>query len=199
MEKKQVKYRKKQTVENAIYVKSLLTRSIAVPIKHIGNNLHGTIEQYISANYEGKCIAEGFVQPGSTKVITNSSGLIKGTNIIFEVVFECQICCPVEGMLIECKAKTITKAGIHAEVEGEDGVVPITVFIARDHNYNDIHFNNVKDNQDILVRVFGVRYELNDPYICVIAKLAHHKHGGNPTKLNVLDDNVELTVDNDDE
>ena len=182
-----------------VYLKSLLNQKVTLAITEIGNNLKQNLERKIASKIEGKCIVEGFVRPQSVQVVTYSSGVVNSAYVVFYVVFECMISRPVEGMLIECKAKTITKAGIHAEVEGEDGVVPITVFIARDHNYNDIHFNNVKDNQDILVRVFGVRYELNDPYICVIAKLAHHKHGGNQTKLNVLDDNVELTVDNDDE
>jgi DNA-directed RNA polymerase subunit E'/Rpb7 len=175
MDKKQVKYRKKQTVENAIYVKSLLTRSIAVPIKHIGNNLHGTIEQYISSNYEGKCIAEGFVQPGSTKVITNSSGLIKGTNIIFEVVFECQICCPVEGMLIKCIAKNITKAGIRAE-SSDETPSPVVIFITRDHHYAVKYFGEIEEGDKIVARVIGQRFELNDKYVSIIAELVEPKN-----------------------
>ena len=113
-------------------------------------------------------------------------------------------------MLIECKSKTITKAGIHAEVVDETGIVPVTVFIARDHNYNDFNFNNVKENETILVRVIGTRFELNDSYICVIGKLAHKRDeyagrkyldGGNEEKprLNLMDENVTLEMLSDDE
>ena len=81
------------------------------------------------------------------------------------------ICHPVEGMMIECQTKTITKAGIHAEVIDENGVMPITIFIARDHHFTDNHFATIKENATITVRVIGVRFELNDPYICVIGTL----------------------------
>jgi len=110
----------------------------------------------------------------------------------------------VEGMLIECKSKTITKAGIHAEVVDETGTVPVTVFIARDHNYNDVTFNNVKENENILVRVIGTRFELNDSYICVIGKLAHRRElttsnkkyldGGEKPRLNLMEENVTLEM-----
>jgi hypothetical protein len=113
-------------------------------------------------------------------------------------------------MLIECKSKTITKAGIHAEVVDETGAVPVTVFIARDHNYNDIDFNNVKENETILVRVIGTRFELNDSYVCVIAKLAHRRDeymarpkrnlgGGDPPLLTLTDENVDLDMSDEDE
>ena len=78
---------------------------------------------------------------------------------------------PVEGMLIEAICKTVTKAGIHAQVIDEDGNMPITVFVAKDHHHIDQLFNSVGENDKITVNVIGTRYELNDPYICVISKL----------------------------
>jgi DNA-directed RNA polymerase subunit E'/Rpb7 len=166
-EKKQV-----ESKVYGVYLKSVLTQKIVLSINEVGKNLKQNLEKKIAASIEGKCIAQGFVKPGSVSVVNFSSGNVNAANVEFQVVFECMICHPVEGMLIECKAKTITKAGIHAEVVDASGVIPVTVFVARDHNYNDIHFNNVKENAEILVRVLGTRFELNDPYICVIAKLA---------------------------
>jgi DNA-directed RNA polymerase subunit E'/Rpb7 len=168
------RHRKKQVIENNIYIKSLLTRNVAVPIKNIGQNLNTILEAYITNNYEGKCIAEGFVKPNSAKIITNSSGLIKGTNIVFEVVFECMICCPVEGMLIQCTAKNITKAGIRAE-SSDETPSPVIVFIARDHHYMLEYFSNVEEGDKILVRVIGQRFELNDKYVSIIAELVEPK------------------------
>jgi DNA-directed RNA polymerase subunit E'/Rpb7 len=103
--------------------------------------------------------------------MTYSSGLVNNENIDFNKVFECMICYPVEGMLVECTAKTITKAGIHAEVIDDVGTVPITVFVARDHHFTERNFSEIKENAKLTVRVAGVRFELNDPYICVIGKL----------------------------
>ena len=169
------RYKRKPTqIENNIYIKSLLTRNISIPIKSIGKNLINIIEQYISSNYEGKCIAEGFVKIGSCKVITNSSGLIKSTNIIFQVVFECKICCPVEGMLIQCVAKNITKAGIRAE-SSDETPSPVIIFVTRDHSYLSEYFSSIEEGNKIVIRVIGQRFELNDKYISIIAELVEPK------------------------
>ena len=109
-----------------VYSKSMITRKVRLPINAIGSGLKETLEQKIAHDIEGKCIIEGFVKPNSTKIITYSSGKITEKNyILFEVVIECDICFPVEGMLIECEAKTITKAGIHAEVVDDEGNVQV--------------------------------------------------------------------------
>ena len=108
MESKQIqkpnqqKFKKRDIRYASIYSQSLITRSISLPITAIGKNLKQTIEKDIAFNFEGKCVAEGFIKSGSSKIITYSSGVIKGSDVIFEVVFECMICCPVEGMLIQC-------------------------------------------------------------------------------------------------
>jgi hypothetical protein len=178
------KLRRKQT-ENTIYTKSLLTRNILLPMINVGKNLPSTIEKYMSLNFEGKCIVEGYVEPKSCKIITYSSGLIKGTNIAFEVVFECNICCPVEGMLIQCIAKNITKAGIRGESSSETPS-PFIVFVTRDHHYMIDYFQTVKENDKFVARVIGQRFELNDKYISIIAELVEPKKDYTKTKTPIL-------------
>jgi single stranded DNA-binding protein len=102
-----------------VYLQSVLTMKVIVAITSVGKNMKQNLERIISKKTEGKCIAEGFIRPNSVKVIRYSSGTINNENIEFQTVFECMVCHPVEGMLIECDTKTITKAGIHAEVTDE--------------------------------------------------------------------------------
>jgi len=153
-----------------VYIDSLLTKKVVLTITEIGKNIKENLRRKLSVLMEGKCIEEGFIRPGSIQIISYSSGTIDREYISFQTVFSCKICNPVEGMLVECTAKTITKAGIHAEVmDGE--TIPVTVFVARDHHTMDKNFQHVKENTKIVVKVIGSRYELNDPYICVIGKL----------------------------
>ncbi len=167
-------YKKKEIKYSGIYSRSLITRSVVLPIVTIGKNIKETIEKCIAINFEGKCIVEGFVKPNSSKIITYSSGVVQGTNIKFEVVFECQICCPVEGMLIPCIAKNITKAGIRAESD-EELPSPIVVFIMRDHHYMSKYFSSINENDKIMVRVIGQRFELNDKYVSIIGEAVDPK------------------------
>jgi len=160
-----------------VYSKALLTKTIELPMNVVGSGLKQTIEKKIKATIEGKCISDGYVKSQSIKVITYSSGKIYDGNIIqFEVVFECKICLPVEGMLMEALAKNITKAGIRAEIIKDDEVEsPVVIFIARDHHYNMEYFATIVENDKIKVRIIGQRFELNDKYISVIAELIEPK------------------------
>lgn len=153
-----------------VYIDSLLTKKVVLTITEIGKNIKENLQRKLAASMEGKCVEEGFIRPRSIHIVNYSSGQIDRNYVTFQTVFACKICHPVEGMLVECTAKTITKAGIHAEVlDGE--TIPVTVFVARDHHTMDKHFQHVKENARILVKIIGSRYELNDPYICVIGKL----------------------------
>jgi len=172
--KSQQKKKREQRVQS-IYSKCLITRKIVLNINVIGKNLKETIEANIKKNYEGKCIVEGYIKPDSINIITYSSGLIERGNIIsFEVVFECEICFPVEGMLILCSVKNITKAGIRAE-SASDIPSPIVVFVAKDHHFNSAHFSEINEGDKITVKVIGQRFELNDKYISIIGELVREK------------------------
>ena len=136
---------------------------------NVNKNIKETLRNTIASNIEGKCISEGYVKPDSVEIITYSSGVLKGSDILFEVVLECKVCFPVEGMHIICVAKNITKAGIRAEVNEENS--PVVIFIARDHNYLSKTFSSIQENEEIKIRVIGQRYELNDKYISIIGEL----------------------------
>lgn len=126
MEKKtlQPKPKRKEIILSSIYSRSIIDRKVTLPITAIGKNLKQVIEEYISFHFEGKCVVEGFIKPDSTNLITYSSGTIKrGNHVSFDVVFECELCFPVEGTIIACLAKTNTKAGITAESVGENQVL----------------------------------------------------------------------------
>jgi len=171
----QKKPKRKETRLQSIYSRCLITRNIVLPITSIGKNIHDNIEKNIQASFEGKCVVEGYIKPSSSKIVTHSSGLVvRGNLISFEVVFECDVCFPVEGMLISCVAKNITKAGIKAE-SASDIPTPIIVFITKDHHFNSPQFSEVQEGEKINVRVIGQRFELNDKYISVIGELVKDK------------------------
>ena len=169
----------KQTadLERDIYLKCMITRTISLSITNIGKSLNETFEKYLQHNFEGSCIKEGFVKPNSCRLVTYSSGEIdQGIHILFKVVFECLVCFPVEGMLIECTAKNITKAGIRAVSKKETNPSPFVCFIARDHNYENTLFNNVKIDDTFIAKVIGQRFELNDKHISIIGEAAKSYH-----------------------
>lgn len=162
---------KKKDKIYGVYIKSVLTKKVVLSITEIGKNIKQNLEKKIVSQTEGRCIAEGFIRPNSVRVISYSAGIVNMDKVEFHTIFECMICHPVDGMLIECRVKTITKAGIQAHVIDKDEVIPVVVFLARDHHTNDRSFGDIKEGTQIVVRVIGTTYELNDPHIYVIGKL----------------------------
>jgi DNA-directed RNA polymerase subunit E'/Rpb7 len=162
------KYRQKET--KAVYSPCQITKNIILPMTSIGKNLQQTLENTITKMVGGKCIVEGYVRSGSIRVITFSSGMVKGENITFDVVFNCEVCYPVSGMNLNCIAKNITKAGIRAESSDEQPS-PYVLFVARDHYYASEYFNGIEENEKFVARVIAQRFELNDKYVSVIAEL----------------------------
>jgi DNA-directed RNA polymerase subunit E'/Rpb7 len=157
--------------KRSIYSKCQITKTIQLPITSVGKTINITIENTIASMIENKCIVEGFVRKGSVRIITFSSGLIKGSNVIFDVVLECEVCFPVAGMLLNCICKNVTKAGIRGESD-DDEKSPFVLFIARDHFYDNEYFNSIKENDKFIARVIAQRFELNDKYISIIGELA---------------------------
>jgi hypothetical protein len=166
------KYRQKETM--TVYSPCQITKSIILPMTAIGKNLQQTLENTITKMVGGKCIVEGYVKPGSIRVITFSSGVVKGENILFDVVFNCEVCYPVSGMKLNCIAKNITKAGIRAESSDEQPS-PFVLFVARDHFYASDYFNSIEENEKFIARVIAQRFELNDKYVSIIAELVPSK------------------------
>tara|TARA_B100000963_G_scaffold167374_1_gene145366 strand:- start:55 stop:657 length:603 start_codon:yes stop_codon:yes gene_type:complete len=176
---KSVKPRNKKIYEKKlddIYSDALLTHVLEIPMNVVGSGIKDKLEKKLRATIEGKCISEGYIKPNSIKVLTYSSGKIyDGNKIHFETTFETKVCLPVEGMIMNCIAKNITRAGIRADIESSDGDSPVVIFIARDHHYNSDYFSSIKENDKIKIRVIGQRFELNDKYISIIAELIQPK------------------------
>ena len=161
---------------NPLYMKNLLEMKVTLLPMEIGENQTKTnLLNVIKNTIENKCIREGYVRPKSTNIRNYSSGLVKGEYIEFTVVFECYTCNPVEGtILTNCIIKSVTKAGIHCNVVDEYNNVPVTVFVARDHQIADTSFQKLSDNdigQSINVKVVGNRFELNDDCVEVLGSL----------------------------
>jgi DNA-directed RNA polymerase subunit E'/Rpb7 len=176
--------------DNVIYSDCLITRTIQLSIMSIDKDIYKTILQKIVDEYEGRCVVEGFIKPASCNIMTYSSGLIKSDYIIYEVVFNCKICFPVEGMIIRCVANNITKAGIRAEIANVKPS-PAVVFITRDHHYNVDLFSTIKEGDTFEASVIGQRFELNDKFVSIIAKLKEPKMNESKIRAPIIVDSPE--------
>ena len=165
---------------SAIYNDALISKRISLTMAQIGSNLDEMVASAAVHRFEGKCIAEGFVKPGSVQVQSRSAGRVEGLHVHFDIAFACLLCLPVEDMVVECIARTITdSAGIRAEIA--ETPTPMVIYLARDHHLADEQFSSVAIGDKLHVRVLGQRFELNDKYISIIGQLV----SSNPTGQSV--------------
>lgn len=159
----------------SIYNKSVLTKPIIVSIRYLDTNVQNVAERIIKHKYEGYCIEEGFVKKQSIRNVQCSAGLIvKGHMVKFMVTFECDICHPVENMIVQGIVKKISKAGIQVELENIDDPYapsPLNIVVVKEYDYNSTLFNNAKINDSVYIRIIGIRYELNDSFISALGQI----------------------------
>jgi DNA-directed RNA polymerase subunit E'/Rpb7 len=168
--------------DEEIFQPALLTKRITLGMILVDKFIQNTLSDIIKRELEGKCIVEGYIKPNSINIITYSSGNIKGSHVIFDVVFECLVCYPVEGMLLRVKAVSINTAGIKAEsvyyasnepsiASGGIAPTPYVLFISRNHHHDNEIFNSIQPNDTFTARVIVQRFELNDKYISIIGEI----------------------------
>ncbi len=167
-----------------IYQQNILTQKVQLLYNVVGNNIAENIQKRLAETISGKCIKEGYIKPNSIRLLSYSAGIISDKYVIFTVVFECLICRPVEGMRFKVIAKNITKAGIRCETK--EDISPVVVFIARDHHFKSKEFSNIKVGDDLTVRVIGIRFELNDKYISVIAEFIPPRKVRKKPKITII-------------
>ena len=184
----------------SIWKKVVLTRRVNLAMRFVFDNLWDVLHLVMKRQVEGKCIANGYVKPDSVHIVSHSSGLLKAADVVFDIVFECDVCYPMNGQVLTCVIKSKTSAGIRAEVSFEDAAKsPIVVFLARDHHLQRrayLTLDKMSDEQlsthpEIQVKVIGQRFQINDDQIRVIAELLEESDNDGPRKLRALDKEAE--------
>ena len=85
-----------QRTTSNVYNLEMITTKVFLTIDQVGQNIKRNLERSISNNIEGKCIQEGYIKPNSVRVVSYSAGIVNNENVVFQTVFECMVCHPVE-------------------------------------------------------------------------------------------------------
>ena len=152
-----------------VYSTAVIARSVPLEFGEVGSDVEEVLTARLASDIEGRCIVEGFVKPGTVSVQSFSAGILEGARVAYHVQAQCEVCCPAEGMQVECVVKNVTKAGVRAEIPQDPS--PMMIFLARDHHHRSDEFAKVKVGDSLRVNVVGQRFELNDAYVSVIATL----------------------------
>ena len=167
--------------QSQLYHATRIRRKLCIPFSAITdfNYVEAHLMKVISNEMDGRCIAEGFVEPGSCKMRSYSTGTFAAGNIRFDLEIECMLCCPKEGTVMNCIAKTVTQAGIRAHACSEP--TPVVIYVSREMHdaasatrmmtNNTVSMDTIKPGDVMQVRVVGKRFELNDKHVSIIGDL----------------------------
>ena len=168
---------------NSLYHATRIRRKLCIPFSAITDFscVEAHLTQVISNEIDGRCIAEGFVKPGSCFIQSYSNGTFAAGNIRFDLEIDCMLCCPKEGAIMNCIAKTVTQAGIRAHAF-DNLHEPVVIYISREMHdasitttttrmiANHMSMDSIKPGDVIQVRVVGKRFDLNDKHVSIIGE-----------------------------
>jgi hypothetical protein len=165
---------------NALYQHRVIHHKVCIPFSEIREfrDISDRLTQHVSNQMSGKCIAEGFVKPNTCHIISHSVGTFAAGNIVFHLEVGCMLCCPKEGAIMNCVAKTVTQAGIRAHAftkEKEQESSPVVIYISREMHDSSAAsqsrtMDSIRPGDMLAIRVVGRRFELNDKHVSIIGE-----------------------------
>lgn len=150
-----------------LFERRQLTKSVHINSKYLQKNIQASLLSQLRMNYEGKCIAEGFIQPNSMTIVNYTVGrtnYIRG-GIDYDVTVQADICMPHAGQRFKAPVKLRSKIGIHAKTP------PIEVLIPRDLHLGNEEFDTIKIDEEVEFEVVGSQYKQDDDTIIVLGRL----------------------------
>lgn len=150
-----------------MFVEATLTRPVQLRIQRKTNAL---FEQILSKDLGGKCVPEGYVKPGSIKVVQTSYPELVSNEMKVVVEFKVLLADPAQlvGTMMECVVQTISVAGLKCRPEVES---PYLVYLPRDHRTPISRLNSFKVGDPVRVKCVAHRYEINSSSVDILAAL----------------------------
>jgi len=120
--------------------------------------------------HEGKCNSNGYVRPGSVKLLGRSMGIAENGrftgNLLYECKVRCEILYPTTETEMEAKIMKVNKMGAYAVYEEA-----IRVLLPRDLHIGNLDFDTIKEGDTVKLMIERSRFQTNDPFIMAVGKL----------------------------
>ena len=157
------------TSNENLYVKNVLLKKLSMKCNELGENIDDILKQKLIESIGNRCLKEGYVNGDSINIISRTLGKINPNHfngeIYYNIQYAADICNPPKNMIIECKIKGINQLGIMAEVDC------LTIMVAKQYLDSSVNLSNYSIGDSINISIIGTRFDLNDKYITIIARL----------------------------
>jgi hypothetical protein len=128
------------------------------------------LETKLRETHEGKCNANGFVQPGSLKLLGRSMGAAENGRFTGNLIFDCKLSCsvlyPTAGTEVKAKIIKVNRMGAYAVFEDA-----IRILLPRDLHIGNDSFDKIQEGDTVHVVVDRSRFQTNDAFIMAVGHL----------------------------
>lgn len=122
------------------------------------------LEEKIKTQYEGRCSRNGYVIPGTVKLISRSIGIVeKGRftgDILYYAEASSKVLQPPDGFILVGEVIRKNKMGMYVNYKDA-----IRVMVPRDLHIGDEDFESVNVGESVRVEIKKSRYQVNDTSI----------------------------------
>jgi S1 RNA binding domain len=128
------------------------------------------LEKKFAAKIENRCSQNGYVLPGTLKILSRSMGYVeKGRftgNLLFHVQAEAAVLNPPDGTILEGDVMRKNKMGMYVNYNDA-----IRIILPRDLHIGNEEFESIQINDTVRVEIKKSRFQVNDPFILCVGIL----------------------------
>lgn len=162
-------------VQRTMYQTVYLDERIAITPNELNiirhpDEIKTVIETKLKEIHEGKCNANGYIRPGSIKLIGRSMGVAENGkftgNLVFDCKFSCEIMFPTADMELDVMIVKVNKMGAYGVFEEA-----IRVLLPRDLHLGSEVFDSLQESKTVRIRLIRSRFQSKDTFIMAVGKL----------------------------
>jgi len=143
-------------------------------VKH--DSIDSLLEKKAKQLIENKCSEQGFVVPGTIKLISRSMGYFEAARFTgdanYYLKLEGKIVYPADGIRVICEVIRKNKMGLYADYNNA-----IRIQVPRDLHIGSEEYEEVEVGDIIEVELKRSKFQINDPYILASAIFITKKSG----------------------
>jgi len=152
-----------------IFIETICKTTLRCNASTLSKNIDDNLLKLLKQMYEGKCNKDGYIMEDSISIIKRSLPYIYGSqmnsNIKYNIIYKANICCPMTDNVIKCKIDSISKMGLVCIKH------PLKIVVAKELHKNKDILKNLKEDDNIEIKIIGKKFNLNDKTIMVVAIL----------------------------
>lgn len=161
-------------------------------VKH--ESIDSLLEKKAKQFVENKCSEQGFVLPGTLKLISRSMGYFEAARFTGDAIYylklEGKVIYPADGVRVVCEVIRKNKMGLYADYNNA-----IRIQVPRDLHIGSEEYEEVDVGDTIEVELKRSKFQINDPYILASAIFITKKSGSKAPISEALEESKEVEVE----